>query len=114
MRIRPDVHVYTSQRYEESVKKYTKWELRGISQDLLSVEDAGELEERETTLEQLLSGLNISIKRLVGSKNTTPPQNPSWVVGMTGVQLLRIDVPTFDGNILNWKIFWRAIWEWYI
>ena len=25
----------------------------------------------------------------------------------TGVKLPKIDVPTFDGNILNWQTFWE-------
>ena len=106
--IRPDVDVYTLQGYEEKVKNY-EVELWGIIQDLLSVEDADELEERGATLEQLLSGLSITIKRLVGGKNNTPPQNLSGVVGMTGVQLSRIDVSNFDENILNWKTFWEQL-----
>ena len=28
-------------------------------------------------------------------------------MGVSGVQLPRIEVPTFDGNILNWQIFWE-------
>ena len=26
---------------------------------------------------------------------------------MAGVNLPRIDTPTFDGNILNWRLFWE-------
>ena len=26
---------------------------------------------------------------------------------MTGVNLPRIEIPTFDGNILNWRLFWE-------
>ena len=102
--IRPDIDAYTLQDYEERVKNY-EVELQGLSQDLLSVEDTDNLEETGMTLEQLLSSLSISIKHLVGSKNNTPQQNPSGVPGMTGVQLPWIELPTFDGNILNWEIF---------
>ena len=26
---------------------------------------------------------------------------------MAGVNLPRIEIPTFDGNILNWRLFWE-------
>ena len=102
----PDVDVYTLQGYEERVKNY-EVELRGINRDLLSIEDADDLEEKGTPLEQLFSRLSVSIKRFVGSKDETPPQNLSGMIGVMGVQLPRIEVPTFDGNILIWKIFWE-------
>ena len=34
-------------------------------------------------------------------------QTSGWSHGFVGVQLPRIEVPTFDGNILNWQIFWE-------
>ena len=32
---------------------------------------------------------------------------PSKETGLSGVQLLKINVPTFDGKALNWKSFWE-------
>ena len=28
-------------------------------------------------------------------------------MGMSGVLLPKIEVPTFDGNLLNWRFFWE-------
>ena len=45
------------------------------------------------------------IKKLLASRSpgttaVTPPES-------SGVKLPKLDVPTFDGNILNWKQFWE-------
>ena len=101
------VDVYTLQGYEDRVKSYEA-ELRGINGDLLSIDDADDLEERGTRLERLLCDLSVTIKRLAGSKEEKPtPPTASGAMGMSGIQLPRIEVPTFDGNILSWRIFWE-------
>ena len=71
------------------------------------MEDVEELEERKADLEQLLYNLSIEINRLVGTKNESPLPTVSGVTSMSGIQLTRIEVPNFDGNILNWQIFWE-------
>ena len=71
------------------------------------MEDAEELEERRAALEQFLYNLKIEVDRLAGSKEEDPPPKISGVMGMLGVRLPRIEVPTFDGNILKWRIFWE-------
>lgn len=58
-------------------------------------------------MEELLSGLNVSIKCLIGSKDETPSQNLRGAISVTGVQLSRIEVLTFAGNFFNRKIFWE-------
>ena len=47
-------------------------ELQGINRDLLSIDDADDLEERGTSLEWLLCDLSVSIKHLAGSKREEP------------------------------------------
>ena len=84
-----------------------KLELRKVSGDLLSSEDVGELEDRVTMLERLLRVLKADVKRLVGRKEEKPPLPASGVMGMSAIQLPRIEVPTFDSNILNWHILWE-------
>ena len=91
---------------EESIEE-SKSELRKISQYLLAMEDGEELEDRVAKLERLLRILKADVKRLAGTKEEKPPLPASGVLGMSGVQLPRIEVPTFDGNILNWRIFWE-------
>ena len=101
------VDVYTLQGYEDRVKNYQE-ELRGINGDLLSIDDADNLEESGTRLERLLCELSVSIKRLVGSKEEKPlPPTAIGSLGMSGIQLPKIEVPTFDGNLLNWRYFWE-------
>ena len=81
-------------------------DLRRINGDLLSIDDTNDLEERGTTLERLLCDLSVSIKRLAGSEREKPtPPTSSESMGMSGIQLPKIKVPTFDGNILTWQIF---------
>ena len=62
---------------------------------------------REATLERLLLALKADLKRLVGSKKEKPALSASRTMGMLGIQLPKIEVPTFDGNLLNWQIFWE-------
>ena len=68
------------------------------------MEDVGEVEDRVTMLERLLRALKTDVKRLVGKKEEKPPLSASRVMSMSGIQLPRIEVPAFDGNILNWRI----------
>ena len=100
------MEIYTLHEQEESIED-SKLELRKISRDLLPVEDGGELEDIVARLEPLVRVLKTDVKRLAGKKEEKPPLPASGVLGMSGLQLPRIEVPTFDGNILNWRIFWE-------
>ena len=95
---------YELQEQEESIKD-SKLELQKLSRGLLSVEDAGDIEDRATTLEQVLWTLKTDVKHLRESKEEKSSPSASRVIGITGIQQPKIEVPTFDGNILNWKIF---------
>ena len=53
------------QEQEESIED-SKLELRKINRDLLSVEDAENLEDKVITLERLLRTLKTDVKRLRG------------------------------------------------
>ena len=98
---RPRVDVYTLQGYDERVKSYEA-ELRKINGDLLSIDDPDDLEDRGITLERLLCDLSVTIKRLAATKEEKPlPLTVSAAIGMSGVQLPKIEVPTFDCNLLN-------------
>ena len=58
-----DMDTYTLQELEESIEG-SKLELRKVNRDLLSGEDAGDLEDRAITLERLLRTLKTDVKRL--------------------------------------------------
>ena len=61
--------------------------LHGINGDLLSIDDADDLENRGTTLERLLSQLSVSIKSLIRSKEEKPlPPMACGAMGMSGIQ----------------------------
>ena len=47
------------------------------------------------------------MKGLRGSKEENSSLSTSRVIGIPGIQLPKIEVPTFDRNILNWKNFWE-------
>ena len=79
--------------------------MQDINKDLISVEDSEELEERRANLDQLLYNLKINVDRLAGSKEEKPPLMTSGVTEMSSISLPRIEIPAFDGNILNWRIF---------
>ena len=65
--------------------------------------DLSDLSDLEDTLDKVLFKLSLRIKRLL---NDTP-SNALRTSNTSGVKLPRIDVPTFDGNIVNWAIFWE-------
>ena len=84
---------YTLQEQEETIED-SKLELRMISRELLSLEDAGDLEDRAITLERLLRTLKTDVKRLRGSKEEKPlPPMVSGMMGMSGVQLPKLEQP---------------------
>ena len=103
----PGLDVYALSGFDDRVKNYEA-ELRSVNRDLVSMEGVENLEERGTALELLLNALSVSIKRLIGDKEeTTSSHSSGGTIGLVGVQLPRIEIPKFDGNILNWRAFWE-------
>ena len=81
-----------------------KAELADTGRTITTLETGGDaLLELEATLNKNLFDLGLQIKRLI-AEVTVEKSTPGVV---SGVKLPRIDVPTFDGNILNWGIFWE-------
>ena len=86
-------------------------QIASLKRDLSSVgerialleEDRPDLSYLEDALDKALFKMSLQIKRLL---NDTPSNAPS-TSSTSGVKLPRIDVPTFDGNIVNWVIFWE-------
>ena len=76
-------------------------------EDLLALE-VDEEDERLTVhsqLEKLLFECSHQLKKLLGSRSSESTPTSSAESG--GVKLPKLDVPTFDGNILHWKQFWE-------
>ena len=53
----------------------------------------------------MLFDCSLKIKELLLGTSTSSPSSDSS--NNKGVKLQKLDVPTFDGNILNWKCFWE-------
>ena len=66
-------------------------------------EDRPDLSDLEVDLDKVLFKLSLQIKRLLSDKVSTA----SSISSASGVKLPRINVPTIDGNIVNWVIFWE-------
>ena len=90
-------------QYEEQLGGL-KTELASVSHDIISLsEDDGGLSEENERLGQILFDVRLKIKRLLHGKKTTP----TITSDRSGVKLPKLSVPTFDGNILNWRSFWE-------
>ena len=63
------------------------------------LKDVSELTDHETAISKANFNTCLQIRRLLHS--------PIPVVHREGIKLLKIDVPTFDGDIMNWWRFWE-------
>ena len=61
-------------------------------------------EERRTTLD-VLADISSVVKGLVEAQKERSPSIETRV-SETGVRLPNIEVPSFDGNVLGWNLFW--------
>ena len=72
---------------------------RGLS--LLESDDAT-LSEWATSLKGTLSDSSLKLKRMQFDQASGTP-----ATAISGIKLPKLDVPTFDGNIMNWAAFWE-------
>ncbi len=91
----PDKHLV--KQYEEQLNDI-KSNLNTTHSDLLSleIEDTDELYTNHMGLERLLFECSLQVRRLSAGAGEHE-----------GVKLPKIEVPTFDGNILSWRRFWE-------
>lgn len=95
--------------YQEQLSDFKK-ELGDIRHSLLSLglKEGDELEVSATTLDKEIFDSGLQVKKLLFTPHARPPPEPSVESpGSMGVKLPKLDVPTFDGNILNWQTFWE-------
>ena len=90
-------------QYEEQLLDF-KRELEDIRKCLLPLDltDDDELNVLQTNLEKALFKTSLQIRRLLKAHVSAPSTSER-----KGVRLPKLDVPTFDGNILNWRSFWE-------
>ena len=81
-----------------------KKELGETRHSLLSLElnDGGKLDGLQTSVEEALFDCSLSIKKALRSQDKDHPTADG-----KGVKLPKLEVPTFDGDILGWKTFWE-------
>jgi hypothetical protein len=72
---------------------------------LLDQAEADELVTKQTELEQLLFDCSLKIRELLARALTPTPS--STHTESPGLKLPKLDVPTFGGNILQWRNFWE-------
>lgn len=97
------------EQYEVQIASH-KSELSEVHTTLLTVEDESEVEEQLTLYSQMEEALfecSHSLRKLSKAyKVSTVTETPLSIASGSGVRLPKLSVPTFDGNILNWRQFW--------
>ena len=99
-------HSYLVHQYHEQLSDF-KAELSAIRQSVLAlgVESTDELFTRVAKLDKQIFDAMLKLKELLyPSKESTETISDSV---SHGVRLPKLDVPTFDGDILNWMTFWE-------
>ena len=87
------------EQYDEQQNVF-KMELYDISRNVLSMDgDVSELSDHETRISKVIFDICQQIRRL--------PHTLVPVVHIKGIELHKIDVPMFDGDIMNWRTFWE-------
>ena len=100
---RPDLpHL---KQYEEQLLDY-KGELAEANSKIFSLdlEETDELVAHHTRLESILFTLSLRLKEM--AQNCTPVSGRT-VTETMGSKLPKLDVPSFDGLLLNWRNFWE-------
>ena len=80
-------------------------DLQAIKRDMLLIDDYERQARREDGLEEALFELWVAIKRLL--KNIKAASAVDKHKGLSRVNLPKISVRIFDGEVLNWKSFWE-------
>ena len=90
---------------EEQLREF-KQELTDISRSLAAVDldDKDEVAVLQSTLDKTIFDNSLKLKRLLEGKATISSATPH---DSTGVKLPKVDVPTFNGNVLFWRSFWE-------
>ena len=92
--------------YMDKIKSLEE-ELQGLKKEIISLEDFGERIDRASGIERTLFELRVVITRLMKETKKEPVPKVVETPLMASVSLPRIEIPTFDGNILNWQLFWE-------
>ena len=94
-------------QYEEQLSDCKK-ELADVRNSLLSLdlEEADELSTSQSKLEGEIFDCSLHVKKLLLA-SARPTESSALPCDGKGVKLPKLDVPTFDGDILHWRTFWE-------
>ena len=73
----------------------------------LDLEDGDELNVLQAEAERAMFDCSLKIKKLLHSKASATMAHSPATPGASGVKLPKLEVPTFDGNMVNWRSFWE-------
>ena len=101
----PPIEPLLLKQCREQLSDYKK-DLSVLYDDLLAndIADEDELFILHSKLEKLLFNTSHKIKKLL---TVAPAESASTTTDSMGVKLPKLDVPTFDGNLIHWKQFWE-------
>ena len=80
--------------------------LEGLMKEIVSVY-IGNRVQRALDIKGIFFDLRVDISYLMERMKEEPAPQTFGIGMMAGVNLPRIEVPTFDGTILNWRLFWK-------
>ena len=97
----PLLHQHTEQLSE------FKTELGDVRKNLFSLdlEDTDPLNQQQENVDKAIFTCSIKVKKLLVAREN--PSTASTASDPHGVKLPKLDIATFDGNILHWKTFWE-------
>ena len=92
--------------HEERVKSIGA-DLQVIKRDTLLIGDYKSLAERAAVLEEASFEIRVAIKRRL--KKLNAEYSGSKETGLSELKLPKVNVPTFNGKVLNWKNFGNSL-----
>ena len=74
---------------------------------ILSLEDIEERMQRASDIDETLLDLRVAILTLMERTKKEPTLEVFGMPLIGGVNVSQIEVSTFDGTVLNWRLFWE-------
>ena len=101
------VDQHTLSNYMDKVKSLES-ELQGLKKEILSLNDYRGHIGRVSDIKDAIFNIKVVISRLTETKKEYKREMVKRPL-ISGTNLQRIEIPTFDGNIFNWRLFWEQI-----
>lgn len=102
--VRSKIDVCLLQQYEDQLTDI-KTELSSIAREIITLDfDATALSDLEAKLSKRRFDTSLKLRCALQKDKLTDSSKPDE---KAGAKLPRLEVPMFDGNLLNWKTFWE-------